>query len=148
MPVLERLPASFSCVVQGFHSGNGSKYVNYQVAVLLEKLRVAELTKPPPRRTKDNALAASKNGSVIRCGFGHGHTYICTPFEARKALPEPEGGLRGAVLESVRADRPRGGREPRLVAHTAYGASQDRQVPPAWRRSSAIAALLTSAWVA
>lgn len=73
MPVLERLPASFSCVVQGFHSGNGSKYVNYQVAALLEKLHVTEFTKARPWRGKDKGLAESKSGSALRKMFGRWH---------------------------------------------------------------------------
>lgn len=40
------------------------------------------------------------------------------------------------------------GRQPRLVAHTAYGASQKLQVPPALRRRLATAALFTSGRVA
>ena len=73
VPVLERLLASFPFVVHGFHSDNGSEYINYQVAALLEKLRVEEFTKSRPRRSNDNALAESKNGSVIRKQFGYGH---------------------------------------------------------------------------
>ena len=73
LPVLERLLASFPFVVHGFHSDNGSEYINYQVAELLEKLRVEEFTKSRPRRSNDNALAESKNGSVIRKQFGYGH---------------------------------------------------------------------------
>ena len=73
IPVLERLLASFPFTVQAFHSDNGSEYINYQVAALLEKLRVEEFTKSRPRRSNDNALAESKNGSVIRKQFGYGH---------------------------------------------------------------------------
>ena len=73
LPVLERLLESFPFAVQGFHSDNGSEYVNYQVAALLEKLRVTEFTKSRPRRSNDNGLAESKNGSVVRKMFGHWH---------------------------------------------------------------------------
>ena len=73
LPVLERLLAAFPFEVQGFHSDNGSEYINYQVAALLEKLRVEEFTKSRPRRSNDNALAESKNGSVVRKLFGYGH---------------------------------------------------------------------------
>ena len=73
LPVLERLLESFPFTVQAFHSDNGSEYINYQVAALLEKLRVEEFTKSRPRRSNDNALAESKNGSVIRKQFGYGH---------------------------------------------------------------------------
>ena len=70
LPVLERLLESFPFVVHGFHSDNGSEYVNYQVAALLAKLRVEAFTKSRPRRSNDNALEESKNGSVIRKQFG------------------------------------------------------------------------------
>jgi transposase InsO family protein len=43
-------------VIQGFHSDNGSEYINHQVAQLLEKLRI-EQTKSRSRQTNDNALA-------------------------------------------------------------------------------------------
>ena len=47
--------------------------MNYQVAALLEKLRIDEFTKSRPRRSNDNALVESKNGSVIRKHLGYGH---------------------------------------------------------------------------
>jgi len=70
LPVLEGLLESFPFVVQGFHSDNGSEYVNYQVAALLEKLRVTEFAKSRPRRSKDDSPAESKNGSVLRKMLG------------------------------------------------------------------------------
>ena len=79
LPVLERLLESFPFAVQGFHSDNGSEYINYQVAALLEKLRVTEFTKSRPRRSNDNGLAESKNGSVVRKMFGHGTSRGPTP---------------------------------------------------------------------
>ena len=72
LPVLEGLPGAFPFRIRGFHSDNGSEYVNYRVAALLEKLR-AEQTKSRARRSNDNALAESKNGSVIRRYLGYGH---------------------------------------------------------------------------
>jgi len=39
---------------------------------MLEKLRV-ELTKSRPRRSNDNALVESKNGSVVRKHLGYAH---------------------------------------------------------------------------
>ena len=50
----------------------GSEYINRTVAKLLEKLRI-ELTKSRPRHSNDNALAESKNGTVIRKHFGYAH---------------------------------------------------------------------------
>lgn len=73
LPVLEGLLESFPFRVRGFHSDNGSEYVNYRVAELLEKLRIAEFTKSRARRSNDNALVESKNGSVLRKHLGYGH---------------------------------------------------------------------------
>ena len=72
MPALEQLLDDFPFVIQGFHSDNGSEYINKQVAKLLEKLR-AEFTKSRSRQTNNNALAESKNGHVVRKIFGHDH---------------------------------------------------------------------------
>ena len=73
LPAPESLLEAFPFRVRGFHSDNGSEYVNCRVAALLEKLRVQECTKSRPRRSNDNALAESKNGTVIRKHFGYGH---------------------------------------------------------------------------
>lgn len=72
LPVLERLLAAFPFRVLGFHSDNGSEYVNRPVAKLLNKLLV-EFTKSRPRRSNDNALVESKNGSVVRKHLGYAH---------------------------------------------------------------------------
>ena len=73
LPVLEGLIEAFPFVVQGIHADNGSEYVNHRVAALLDKLRIGELTKSRPRHCNDNALAESKNASVVRKHLGHGH---------------------------------------------------------------------------
>ena len=72
IPILKQLLADFPLVIQGFHSDNGSEYINKRVAELLEKLRI-EFTKSRSRQTNDNALVESKNGHVVRKIFGHGH---------------------------------------------------------------------------
>lgn len=72
LPVIGELLAGFPFEVLGFHSDGGSEYVNHDVAKLLEKLRV-EFTRSRPRHTNDNALAESKNASVIRKQFGYAH---------------------------------------------------------------------------
>ena len=72
IPCLEALLQSFPFVIRGFHSDNGSEYVNHQVAALLNKLNV-EFTKSRSRQTNDNALAESKNGTVVRKHFGYAH---------------------------------------------------------------------------
>ncbi len=73
LPVLEALIQAFLFVIRGFHSDNGPEYINRQVAALLEKLRIQEFTKPRARRTNDNALVESKNGSVARKHPGYAH---------------------------------------------------------------------------
>ena len=72
LPVIRQLLAGFPFVILGFHSDNGSEYINYQVAKMLEKLRV-EFTKSRPRHSNDNALAESKNASVVRKHLGYAH---------------------------------------------------------------------------
>lgn len=72
IPALEQLLENFPFQILGFHSDNGSEYINKTVAKLLEKLRI-EFTKSRSRQTNDNALAESKNGSVVRKLFGHTH---------------------------------------------------------------------------
>ena len=65
IPALEPLLEAYPFAVLGFHSDNGSEFVNRQVAALLDKLR-AEFTPSRPRQSNDNALAECKNGHVIR----------------------------------------------------------------------------------
>ncbi len=72
LPALEQLLDSLPFIIHGFHSDNGSEYINHQVAGLLEKLRI-ELTKSRSRQTNDNALVESKNGSTVRKHLGYGH---------------------------------------------------------------------------
>jgi len=73
LPVLEALLEAFPFTVQGFHADNGSEYINRRVAGLLTKLQVQEFTKSRARRTNDNALVESKNGSVVRKHLGYAH---------------------------------------------------------------------------
>ena len=72
LPVIRQLLDGFPFAILGFHADNGSEYINYQVAALLEKLRV-EFTKSRPRHSNDNALAESKNGAVVRKHLGYAH---------------------------------------------------------------------------
>jgi hypothetical protein len=72
IPVLERLLEQFPFVIRGFHSDNGSEFINYTVSRLLEKLLI-EQTKSRAHRTGDNGLVESKNGAVIRKHLGFGH---------------------------------------------------------------------------
>jgi transposase InsO family protein len=72
MPVLEAMLAQFPFHIRGFHSDNGSEFINHTVAEMLNKLLV-EQTKSRPRHSNDNGLAESKNGWVIRKHIGYGH---------------------------------------------------------------------------
>lgn len=58
--------------IRNFHSDNGSEYINYDVAKLLEKLRIKQ-TKGRPRHSNDNGLVETKNGAIIRKEMGHFH---------------------------------------------------------------------------
>jgi transposase InsO family protein len=70
--LLEDLIHQYPFRVLGFHSDNGSEFVNGVVAKLLNKLLI-EFTKGRPRQTNDNALVESKNGTIIRKQFGYTH---------------------------------------------------------------------------
>ncbi len=72
LPVIALLLDGFPFVIHGFHSDSGGEYVNHEIALLLDKLRI-EFTKSRPRQTNDNALAESKNGAVIRKLMGYSH---------------------------------------------------------------------------
>ena len=72
MPVLEAMLAQFPFRIRGFHSDNGSEFINHTVAALLNKLLV-EQTKSRPRHSNDNGMAETKNGWVIRKHVGYGH---------------------------------------------------------------------------
>lgn len=72
MPVLEAMLRQFPFRILGFHSDNGSEFINHTVANLLKKLLV-EQTKSRPRHSNDNGLVEAKNGAVIRKHMGYGH---------------------------------------------------------------------------
>ena len=71
-PLLEALWEQFPFRIRGFHSDNGSEFINHTVSKLLNKLLV-EQTKSRPRHSNDNGLAETKNGWVIRKHIGYGH---------------------------------------------------------------------------
>jgi len=72
LPLLENMLEQFPFRIRGFHSDNGSEFINYQVSGLLNKLLI-EQTKSRPRHSGDNALVESKNGAVIRKHLGWTH---------------------------------------------------------------------------
>jgi len=72
IPLLEGLLEQFPFAIRGFHSDNGSEFINYTVARLLDKLLI-EQTKSRARRTGDNGLVECKNGAIIRKHMGFSH---------------------------------------------------------------------------
>ena len=72
IPLLEAMLDQFPFRIRGFHSDNGSEFINHMVEKLLNKLLI-EQTKSRPRHSNDNGLVESKNGAVIRKHIGFGH---------------------------------------------------------------------------
>ncbi len=69
---LESMLAEFPFVIRGFHSDNGSEFVNHIVAKLLNKMLI-HFTKSRPRQSNDNGLVETKNGSVVRKNLGYAY---------------------------------------------------------------------------
>jgi len=72
LPVLAAILAQFPFRIRGFHSDNGSEFINHMVAKMLNKLFI-EQTKSRPRHSNDNGLAESKNGAIVRKHMGYTH---------------------------------------------------------------------------
>lgn len=73
IPALETLLQSFPFTILGFHSDNGSEFINHQVVKLLNKLLIEEQTKSRSRHCNDNAQVESKNGAIVRKHLGYSH---------------------------------------------------------------------------
>jgi len=73
-PLLENLLKQFPCKIINFHSDNGSEYINKTVEKILNRLMIKQ-TKSRSRKTNDNALVESKNGSVIRKHIGRNYIH-------------------------------------------------------------------------
>jgi transposase InsO family protein len=71
-PVLAAMLRQFPFLIRGFHSDNGSEFINQTIARLLNKLLI-EQTKSRPRHSNDNGLVETKNGAVIRKHMGYGY---------------------------------------------------------------------------
>ena len=73
LSVLRHILATFfNCNINGFDSDNGSVYVYDGLAELLVKTSV-DCTKSHSRRSNDNGLVESKNGSIIWEVYGYLH---------------------------------------------------------------------------
>ena len=79
LPVLKSMLSQFPFKIRGFHSDNGSEFINHTVAGLLNKLLI-EQTKSRPRHSNDNGLVEAKNGAVVRKHMGY--THIPAPHAA------------------------------------------------------------------
>jgi len=93
VPVLESMLTGFPFVIQGFHSDNGSEFINKVVAELLNKLFI-RFTKCRPRHSNDNGLVESKNGSVVRKHLG----YAYIPQACAEALNRYNGEFLNTYL--------------------------------------------------
>ena len=72
LPVIEAILHQFPFRIIGFHSDNGSEFINHKVEEMLDGLLI-EFTKSRANRSQDNALVEGKNGAVIRKYVGYGH---------------------------------------------------------------------------
>ena len=105
IPVLEALLLSFPFVILGFHTDNGSEYINRDVAKLLNKLLIEEQTKSRSRHSNDNAQAESKNRAIVRKHLGYSH--IPQRFAAQaKAMSDNDAAeqmnaARSALFKSI-----------------------------------------------
>jgi len=72
LPVLEAMLHQFPFRIRGFHSDNGSEFINHNVAAMLDRMLVRNFTKSRANRTTDNALVEGKNGAVVRKQIGCG----------------------------------------------------------------------------
>ncbi len=93
-PVLEAILEQFPFQIRGFHSDNGSEFINHTVAAMLNKLLI-EQTKSRPRHSNDNGLVESKNGAVIRKHMGFDHI----AFGSRRGHQKLLQGLFQSVSE-------------------------------------------------
>ena len=99
VPVLKDLISAFPFTVRAFHTDNGSEYVNREVADLLNRLHIPTFTKSRPRRSNDNALVESKNGSIVRRWLGHIHV----PHDL---VPQVDAFLRDSLCPLLNFHRP------------------------------------------
>jgi transposase InsO family protein len=72
LPVLEAMLRQFPFQIKGFHSDNGSEYINQNVEKLLDKLLI-EQTRSRARHAGDNGLVETKNAAIVRKHIGFGH---------------------------------------------------------------------------
>ena len=69
-PLLESMLNQFPFQGRGFHSCNGSEYVNRAIAKLLNRLLI-RFIRSRPRHSNDNGLMETKNWTVISKNMGY-----------------------------------------------------------------------------
>lgn len=98
--VLANALTLFPFRIRGFHSDNGSEFINVQVAKMLGDQFIRQ-SKSRSGRTNDNALVEGKNASVIRKHMGHWHI-------ARHYAPEVNKFYTGSFYRYLNYHRPCG----------------------------------------
>ena len=136
-PVLEALLRAFPFTVRGFHADNGTEFINRKVAALLQALHIDEFAKSRPRRSNDNALVESKNGSVIRKHLGYDHIpsrYCRTRQRLHAAGPLPLPELPPPLSLPRRRRRRQGPRPQALPPRQRHDPLREAQVVARRRR--------------
>lgn len=72
IPALQAIFDQYPFTIFNFHSDRGRETINYQVAGMLQRLLIKQ-TKSRSYHSNDNALAETKNGSVVRKNMGWEH---------------------------------------------------------------------------
>jgi transposase InsO family protein len=80
LPVLEQILQQFPFYIRGFHSDNGSEFINHTVAQLRNKLLI-EQTKSRPRHSNDNGLVEPK--------MARSFASIWVTATSRQRMPKP-----------------------------------------------------------
>lgn len=73
-PALLDLLEQYPFIIFNFHSDRGGETINYLIADMLQRLLIKQ-TKNRAYRSNDNALAETKNGSVVRKNMGWEHIH-------------------------------------------------------------------------
>jgi len=81
IPALWEIFSQYPFHIFNFHSDRGKETINYLVAELLQRLLIKQ-TKNRSYHSGDNALAETKNGSIIRknMGWEHINQSMCDPI--------------------------------------------------------------------
>ena len=93
IPLLETMLQQFPFRIRGFHSDNGSEFINHTMAKLLEKLdRTNQVAGAPFRRQR---FGRSQNGAVIRKAYRlRPHRRRRTRRSGRRVPPRASESLR------------------------------------------------------